>query len=83
MNLIFTAPIPQPLGRPTLSGCTIVFFSIDPDTLIATVRVVPIEDPAPGTNYFATFTITGATTATQMLALIKSSLATKYGVTFQ
>ena len=83
MNLLFTAPITQAFGRPTLSGCTIVFFSIDPDTLIATVRVVPIEDPAPGTNYFATFTVTGTTTVASMLALIKSSLATKYGVTFQ
>lgn len=83
MNLLFTAPISQPLGRPTLSGCTITFFAINPDTLIATVRVILIEDPAPGLNYFATFTVTGATTVSQMLTSIKSSLATKYGVTFQ
>lgn len=85
MNLFFTSPISRPSfdGGATVSGMTIVSYSINPDTLMGTCVVRAIEDGIAGSTHIITVgPFTGATTLAQQLAAIKNAVATALGVTF-
>ncbi len=86
MNLLFTAPISRPSfdGGASISGMTIVSYSINPDTLMGTCIVRAIEDgPAGVPHTISIGPFTGASTLSQQLAALKSAVSAALGVTFQ